>query len=463
MRHVNAGVTCQTCHGPMPEHGARLSVLVAQHGLVRELPRERLQARRRAAALPVIRAAGARTPPATRGHRRRRATTAPSATTRRPHEPSLTEDRRQAPRVPQGAWVRPARPLPRSGAAEHVEKLIPYLVSPDQTVPGVSTYYATTCRECSAACGVIAETRDGRAIKLEGNPEHPVNHGALCARGQAALQGLYNPDRYRGPMVREGRRAASRPRGTRRSRSRRQKHRRGARGNAAGSVRVHQSARERQLPGVPRSVAAARSACRAHLSVRPRGRPRGARSQPRSVRRGVAGARLRRGAKLDRLDRRRLPRRLGRVGRRSSSSSPTRARSSATRRASSTSAPRRSLTGLNADEWIACKPGQRAGDRERACWRSGRQRGHDDRGRRHGERRRRRRRSSVSPTSCAARSRASCLAASATPDAPDVALAVAAINKAAGDVGMTVKPAEADRRLRADRVGAQALAAVAAR
>src|SRR5881394_894833 len=88
-------------------------------------------------------------------------------------------------------------------ASEKVEKLIPYLVSPDQTVPGVSTYYATTCRECSAACGIIAETRDGRTIKLEGNPEHPVNRGALCARGQAALQGLYNPDRYRGPMARK--------------------------------------------------------------------------------------------------------------------------------------------------------------------------------------------------------------------------------------------------------------------
>jgi len=88
--------------------------------------------------------------------------------------------------------------------SEKVERLIPYLVSPDQTVPGVSTYYATTCRECSAGCGVIAETRDGRTIKLEGNPEHPVNRGALCARGQAALQGLYNPDRYRGPMARKG-------------------------------------------------------------------------------------------------------------------------------------------------------------------------------------------------------------------------------------------------------------------
>src|SRR5256714_3729636 len=88
-------------------------------------------------------------------------------------------------------------------ASEKVEKLIPYLVSPDQTVPGVSTYYATTCRECSTGCGVIAETRDGRTIKLEGKPEHPVNRGALCARGQAALQCMYNPDRYRGPMARK--------------------------------------------------------------------------------------------------------------------------------------------------------------------------------------------------------------------------------------------------------------------
>ncbi|HUX32979.1 MAG TPA: molybdopterin-dependent oxidoreductase, partial [Gemmatimonadaceae bacterium] len=86
---------------------------------------------------------------------------------------------------------------------ENAGKLIPYLVSPDQTVPGVSTYYATTCRECAAACGVIAETRDGRTIKLEGNPDHPLNRGAICARGQSALQALYNPDRLRTPLVKK--------------------------------------------------------------------------------------------------------------------------------------------------------------------------------------------------------------------------------------------------------------------
>src|SRR5580700_6786685 len=84
------------------------------------------------------------------------------------------------------------------------KRMIPYLVSPDDTVPGVSNYFASTCRECAAGCGIIVETRDGRAIKIEGNPAHPLNRGALCARGQAALQGLYNPDRYRQPMVRQG-------------------------------------------------------------------------------------------------------------------------------------------------------------------------------------------------------------------------------------------------------------------
>ncbi len=91
-----------------------------------------------------------------------------------------------------------------AACSEPTGKLIPYLVSPDQTVPGVSTYYATICRECSAACGVIAETRDGRVIKLEGNPEYPLNRGALCARGQSAVQGLYNPDRFRTPMIKAG-------------------------------------------------------------------------------------------------------------------------------------------------------------------------------------------------------------------------------------------------------------------
>lgn len=88
-------------------------------------------------------------------------------------------------------------------STERVEKLVPYLVQSEDQVPGLATYYASTCTECSAGCGLHVKTREGRAIKLEGNPQHPINAGTLCARGQAGLQGLYNPGRVKGPMQRQ--------------------------------------------------------------------------------------------------------------------------------------------------------------------------------------------------------------------------------------------------------------------
>ncbi|MHB8419396.1 MAG: molybdopterin-dependent oxidoreductase [Myxococcales bacterium] len=87
---------------------------------------------------------------------------------------------------------------PRHGT----DKLIPLLNPPEDGIPGLPTFYRTICRECPAGCGVTARTREGRVIKLEGNSEHPINQGALCARGQAALQGLYDPQRPQGPMRR---------------------------------------------------------------------------------------------------------------------------------------------------------------------------------------------------------------------------------------------------------------------
>ena len=87
-------------------------------------------------------------------------------------------------------------------STDRVQKLVPYLVQSEDQVPGIATWYASTCSECSAGCGVHVRTREGRAVKLEGNPEHPVNRGKLCSRGQAALQGLYNPGRIKAPMAR---------------------------------------------------------------------------------------------------------------------------------------------------------------------------------------------------------------------------------------------------------------------
>ncbi|HSH46447.1 MAG TPA: twin-arginine translocation signal domain-containing protein, partial [Longimicrobiales bacterium] len=57
-----------------------------------------------------------------------------------------------------------------AGCGSEPERLIPYLVQPEEIVPGISTWYRTTCRECPAGCGMTIRTREGRATKAEGNP-----------------------------------------------------------------------------------------------------------------------------------------------------------------------------------------------------------------------------------------------------------------------------------------------------
>ena len=86
-------------------------------------------------------------------------------------------------------------------SAKPEDNLFTMVRANEDMVTGQSTWYASTCRECPAGCGVLAKNREGRVIKLEGNPLHPVNRGTLCIRGQAALQGLYNPDRLWMPLL----------------------------------------------------------------------------------------------------------------------------------------------------------------------------------------------------------------------------------------------------------------------
>jgi molybdopterin-containing oxidoreductase family iron-sulfur binding subunit len=91
------------------------------------------------------------------------------------------------------------------------DKLIPYVLPPESIVPGTWTVYATTCRECPAGCGMHVRHRDGRICKCEGNPDHPINRGGLCPRGQSAVQGLYDPDRLRQPLHRPAKGAKPTP------------------------------------------------------------------------------------------------------------------------------------------------------------------------------------------------------------------------------------------------------------
>ena len=73
--------------------------------------------------------------------------------------------------------------------------------SNDVIVPGA-------CNLCPSGCGILARVADGKVVKLEGNPMHPVNSGSLCPKGQAAPELLYNPDRLNGPQKLKGERGS---------------------------------------------------------------------------------------------------------------------------------------------------------------------------------------------------------------------------------------------------------------
>ena len=81
-----------------------------------------------------------------------------------------------------------------------VNKIIPFLIQPEEITPGVAVSYASTCGACPASCGLLVKTRDGRPIKIEGNELHPVSRGGVCAIGQASVLTLYDASRARGPM-----------------------------------------------------------------------------------------------------------------------------------------------------------------------------------------------------------------------------------------------------------------------
>jgi molybdopterin-containing oxidoreductase family iron-sulfur binding subunit len=81
------------------------------------------------------------------------------------------------------------------------QKVVPYAKQPVELTPGVAAWYASTCGGCTASCGVLVKVRDGRPIKLEGNPEHPLTRGGLCPVAHAMVFGLYDPDRLRAPLI----------------------------------------------------------------------------------------------------------------------------------------------------------------------------------------------------------------------------------------------------------------------
>lgn len=80
-----------------------------------------------------------------------------------------------------------------------VHKAIPYLIKPEEITPGKSNYYATSYFDGEEFCSILVKSRDGRPIKIEGNPADPLTMGGTSARVQASVLSLYDNDRHHGP------------------------------------------------------------------------------------------------------------------------------------------------------------------------------------------------------------------------------------------------------------------------
>ena len=97
--------------------------------------------------------------------------------------------------------------LAAAGCSNYRDKgeVIPYNKKPEEVILGIPNYYASTCTGCNSACGILIKTREGRPIKVDGNPDHPVNKGKICTKGQASTLNMYDPDRLREPLFSSGR------------------------------------------------------------------------------------------------------------------------------------------------------------------------------------------------------------------------------------------------------------------
>jgi MoCo/4Fe-4S cofactor protein with predicted Tat translocation signal len=75
------------------------------------------------------------------------------------------------------------------------EKIVPYVRQPEEIVPGRPLFYATAMALGGVVTGLLVESHEGRPTKIEGNPLHPGSLGATDVFAQAAVLGLYDPDR----------------------------------------------------------------------------------------------------------------------------------------------------------------------------------------------------------------------------------------------------------------------------
>ncbi len=90
-----------------------------------------------------------------------------------------------------------------------LQKLLPPPIGVKERVPRPQSeekWLPSVCGKCAAGCGLLVRVVDGRAIGVKGNPNHPINQGALCPKGFTVIQELYHPDRVKTPLKRRGER-----------------------------------------------------------------------------------------------------------------------------------------------------------------------------------------------------------------------------------------------------------------
>ncbi len=96
-----------------------------------------------------------------------------------------------------------------AGCRRPVEEIVPFVNAPEEIIPGIPRYYATTMPFGRSAYGLIVESHEGRPTKIEGNPSHPSTLGASSSRVQASVLGLYDPDRSQSVTLRGSRKSWS--------------------------------------------------------------------------------------------------------------------------------------------------------------------------------------------------------------------------------------------------------------
>lgn len=79
------------------------------------------------------------------------------------------------------------------------QKIIPYAKKPEEVIHGIANHYASSFSDGAEVLGILVTTRDGRPIKIEGNPKYPTSMGGMSAKAHAHILKLYDPDRLNGP------------------------------------------------------------------------------------------------------------------------------------------------------------------------------------------------------------------------------------------------------------------------